>query len=170
MLVSDEIRELFQKAKDAKIAGVVTGSLRVTESILNRLRAANIPLEALERSLKGIKLGKKQIPVPDHRSKEIARITAAELGLEYLPSACAANVKSHKMGCALCRFGPCGTPPSFSSQDVEEFLEILGMKGHASLSGDAIRIELITWNRKRMNIARIFLSEVYKRKVFLKGI
>ncbi len=170
ILSREEVRELFIAAKGAGFSGVVTGSLRVTKSIVERLKNAGIPMEALERSLKGTRLSEKQIPVPDRYAKEMARSVAADVGLEYLPSACAANVRSHRMGCALCRFGPCGIPPRPDLTDIKEFLEIIGLKGSVSLTRDAIKVLLRRWERRRAGIAKAFLSEVYKSRVILRAI
>jgi len=170
ILTEKELRELFLAAREAGFSGVVTGSLRVTKSIMERLRAADIPVEVLEKSLRGVKLSERQVPVPDRSTKEAARSVAAEVGLEYLPSACAANVRSHRMGCALCNFGPCGALPRPDPSDVEEFLELLGLKGSASFSEGVIKLVLRRWDKGRARIARVFLSDVYKRRVILRAV
>lgn len=168
ILTEEEIREFFLAAREAGFSGVVTGSLRVTKNIVEGLRAANVPVEVIEKSLRGTSLSERQVPVHDRSTKEAARAIAAEIGLEYLPSACAANVRSHAMGCALCSFGPCGAPPRPDPSDVKEFLEVLGLKGYASFSGGVIKLVLRRWDRGRARVARVFLSEVYKRRVILR--
>lgn len=167
ILSREEIRELFIATKKAGFSGVVTGSLRVTKGIVERLMNAGIPVEVLEKSLRRTKLSEKQVPVPDRSTKEAARLIATEVGLEYLPSACAANIRSHGMGCALCRFGPCGSPPRPDPSDVVEFLEILGLKGSVSITEGIIKVALKRWDKGRARIAMVFLSEVYKRRVVL---
>ena len=164
----DELRKLFFAAKDAGFSGVVAGSLRVTEGILKRLRNAGIPLAGLDNALRRIKPGSRQVPVPDPVTKNMARTIAAEAGLEYLPSACAANIRSHGMGCALCKYGPCGAPPRPDISDIEEFLEVAGLRGHATLAGEGIKVVIRGRRRGGEEVVRVFLSEVYKRRVIVR--
>ncbi len=170
LLSQDEMEGLFIAAREAGFSGVITGSLRVTRNIVDRLMAAGVPMDALRESLKRIKLSRDQISVPDKSTKEVARSIAAEVGLEYLPSACAANIRSHGTGCALCRFGPCGIPTRPEPSDIEEFLEILGLKGSASFSRDIIRVVLRRWDKRKALTAKVFLSEVYKRRAILQPV
>lgn len=168
ILTEEEIMELLHAAIEAGFSGVVTGSLRVTRNIVERLRSAGLPVGTITRSLRDSEQSAKQITVPDRRTKEIVRSIATKVGLEYLPSACAANIRSHGMGCALCGFGPCGIPPRLDLSDVEDFLELLGLRGSASSSRGTIRVVLRGADKGRARIARLFLSEVYKRRVVLQ--
>lgn len=170
LLTREELRELLHEAKKAGFTGVVAGSLRVTKGIVNRLRASGLSLSVLEDSLARIKLTNKQVPVPDRATKEAVRAIASEVGLEYLPSACAANVRAHGIGCALCKFGPCGTPPRPDETDVEEFLELLGLKGAARFSSSSLKVVVKGHEvrKRRLDIIKAFLSEVYKRRVVLQ--
>ncbi len=170
LLSKNEVKELFVAAKEAGFSGVVAGSLRVTRSIVERLLSTGIPAEVLKKSLRSIKLSRKQVPIPDHSTKETVRLIAAEVGLEYLPSACAANIRSHGMGCALCKFGPCGNPPIPDPTDIGEFLEMLGLRASVSFTGYTIKVMLRRGDERRARIAKDFLSEVYKRRVVLRSV
>jgi len=105
-----DIRELLRACVKAGFGGVVAGSLRVTAGNLRRLAAAGIDVSELLRraGLREPPRGRAQVPVDVRDLKEAVAREARALGLQNLPSACAANVVSHGMACWLCGWGPCG--------------------------------------------------------------
>jgi hypothetical protein len=49
---------------------------------------------------------------------------AEELDLRVYPSACAANVDAHGLGCTACRLGPCGDTDKLPDVDEHSLREL----------------------------------------------
>jgi len=147
----NEFREILERADECGVCGVVLGSLRITEGIVNRLRAAGYPGlgEILERAPRSPSGGKQVTIRASDLKRRVAGI-AEDLGIEVYPSACAASIAAHGLGCWACRFGPCGDReaiPDFEPADLMELARRFGLKVHGvrveepkvflKISGDA---------------------------------
>ena len=108
-LTEGEVPEILRLAKISGFKGVVAGSLRITERILKNLGDIGIDIkELIKRSGRVPATRGRQVPIKSSDIKLIVRATAQKEGLEYMQSACAANILAHEMSCWLCKFGPCG--------------------------------------------------------------
>lgn len=147
----NEFREILERARERGACGVVLGSLRITEGIVDRLRAAGYPGlgEILERAPRSPS-GGKQITIRASDLKRRVAGIAKDMGIEVYPSACAASIAAHGLGCWACRFGPCGDReaiPDFEPADLMELARRFGLKVHGvrveepkvflKISGDA---------------------------------
>ncbi len=168
-VTENDIHELLQMARDAGINSVVFGTLRVTEGIVRRLEMAGyrIPENMLPRHLE--KRRQKYIS-SQHIKQSLIKI-AKQYGFHILPSACAANIFSHKESCAKCKLGPCNNAPRKPSfQEVKEALEILGLEKCVTLSAvENLRIHLRRRKRidRRCEVGLFWLQEITKLNVIL---
>ncbi len=180
----DDIRNLLHACAKAGFAGVVTGSLRITSGVLRRLATAGVDVNELLRraGLKAPPRGRVQTPVNVRDLKEVVAAVAKALGIQYLPSACAANVVSHGMTCWLCRWGPCGDPGVAAllrevlteglSEYAEPLLKELGMRllaTRAEFVGGAPKavIRVRGGRRRALEAATALLRECLKVRVSL---
>ena len=127
-----EFEEILSQSKRSGVSGVVLGSLRVTEGIIKRLKAAGYPylddvLKRIPRRLEGTK----QITIKGQDLKRKIMELAGKLDIKIYPSACAANIEAHGLGCASCRLGPCGRVeeiPIIESKDLKRVAPRFGLK------------------------------------------
>jgi DNA repair photolyase len=87
----EDALEIVKEAKRRGAAAVVLGSLRVTPSIVARLKAAGVDVSSIlsevgDRLKKGV-----QVSVPLHQTKEVVAEEARRTGLTPLYSACCAS-------------------------------------------------------------------------------
>jgi len=178
----DDVRELLHLAKQYGLKGVVAGSLRLTLTNLRRLGSVGANVGELLRSAKLRQPPKpgSQIPVSATHLKEFVKVEARKQGLQYLPAACAANILSHKLNCYLCRWGPCGTPPSNINVFVEgitEFVNELLRPRRLEVLLDPQRLEILVRLEIRgggdtlrlLKTYSVFLSDFCKVRVTLRG-
>ena len=120
----NEFREILSESKRSGVGGAVLGTLRVTEGIIKRLKAAGYPhLDEVVKRVPGKLEGSKQTVIMGQDLKRQVAGIAEELGIKLYPSACAANIETHGLGCASCRLGPCGDVekiPAVESRDLEK--------------------------------------------------
>lgn len=156
-----DIDRLLETAYGLGYRRVVFGTLRVTPSIVERLRAFGVDVEPYAAGLKG---EREQTPIRYPKDKFIER---AARGFQVLPASCSANVTAHGQACALCRWGPCGDVEklNISQSDVEEFLEARGYRGRAEVRGFTIKVK--TAGRLR-EVDRIFIEQSTRMRV-VKG-
>ncbi|MCD6591780.1 MAG: radical SAM protein [Thaumarchaeota archaeon] len=131
----NEFREILEKAYGFGVCGVVLGSLRVTRGIIDRLRAAGYPGlgEILDRIPRNPS-GGEQVTIRSSDLKQRVAEIAKDLGIEIYPSACAASIAAHGLGCWACRFGPCGDReaiPDFEPADLIELARRFKLKIHS---------------------------------------
>ncbi|MEM1597722.1 MAG: radical SAM protein [Pyrobaculum sp.] len=119
-----EVDRLLSVASELGFRRVVFGTLRVTESIVKRLRAFGVDVTPYLRGLDK----SRQIPIKYPKERFVKK--ARDLGLEVLPASCASNVVAHGQACALCSWGPCGDVNKLKvdEEDVKEYLETRGYK------------------------------------------
>ncbi len=154
--------KIIENAKSAGANGVVLGALRVTPSILERLREAGIELEDLLTS-KDLKKGR-QVPIDTSTVKSFLRRIAMREGLKVFPAACSANMDSHSLGCHACSFGPCADDlPPIDPEDIREGLMSLGIVADVMVEGG--RLILRVRGKKREKVARSLLRAFTRRAV-----
>lgn len=139
----DDAVDVVREAKRYGAVAVVLGSLRVTPSIVERLRAAGVDVSRIlsevgDRLKKGV-----QVSVPSRQSKEMVAEEAKRIGLTPLYSACCANTLNvylrtgrrvpcpgldfiDERFCARCPVGCCSVEVEVDPEEVkwaaEEFL------------------------------------------------
>ncbi len=127
-ITDKEIDEILEAAKRAKVKTIVLGTLRVTSGIVKRLSSIGVelPRNLLPKSLDE----KRQRYISGSGIKKRLVEIVSRIGFIVLPSACSANVYSHRMGCSKCRLGPCGdvVPPTIG--EIEEALPLLGLDNY----------------------------------------
>lgn len=167
-----EVEEIFTKALDSGASGVVLGSMRVTEGILKRLNAAGYPhiSEILGRVSGNLKPGV-QVTLRMSDLKKLAARLAEELGLRVYPSACAANVDAHGLGCMACRLGPCGETSTMPDVDESSLRELSVRYGLAlervSVSESEVFI-VARGSRDKVSQFREFVKSLCKRRVVIR--
>ena len=164
--------EVLEKARGSGARGVVLGSLRVSSGILKRLKAAGYPyLDDLLRRLPSEPRGRRQITLREADLKKMIAKRAEAVGLRVYPSACAANIDAHELGCAACKMGPCGDLDKVPSFDIESLrklskrysLEIL------AVAEEGFKITLkLRGPRKPALQFREFVKALTKREVVLR--
>ncbi len=119
--------EILKRAAQLEVKGIIFGSLRVTRSIMARLRS--IGLSGLENMIVRKPRGPRdQVPIDGRAVKEILASRAGELNLKIYPSACSANVDAHHISCHMCGMGPCGgRVPEYDPEEVEQALADIGI-------------------------------------------
>ncbi|MEM0329740.1 MAG: hypothetical protein QXW02_05115, partial [Nitrososphaerota archaeon] len=168
-----ELEDILARALDSGAAGVVLGSMRVTRGIIERLRAAKYPhMGEIMRRIPGeLKPGKQVTLKMGDVKRRITRL-AEELGLRAYPSACAASVEAHRLGCAACGLGPCGDVSRIPDID-ERGLRELSAKYDVSLENVVISdFEILMAARgPKMRIAQLreFVKGACKRRVIIRG-
>ncbi len=170
-----EVHSILKAAIESNITSVVLGTLRVTPSIISRLRALNpaIANEVLRRLPREPLSPRDQVTIKGSDLKRhIARI-ARDYGMKVYESACSANVDAHSEYCNACNFGPCGDPsraPPVSESDVSELLEYLGAKRFSVELEDEVIV--LTFDRAYgsiVEVARYILIATTRRRVLLKA-
>ncbi len=163
---SEDISDLLALAKSNMFKGVVAGSLRITEGILKKLSEASIYDHELIKRAGGVRpKGSKQIPIKTDDIKLIIKAAAQKVGLEFLRSACAANVVAHRISCGLCRFGPCGDALKLPNEnDILDFLDYIGLKSEVLVTGRSISIVIKAKKecKRRIEWVESFLEDAYK--------
>jgi len=167
-----EFRKIFNKAVESNASGVVLGSMRVTERILDNLRKAGYPYinEILER-LPEKPHGARQITLREVDLKRRLAAMARELGLKVYPSACAANIEAHGLSCAACRMGPCGDPkalPDFNPSSIIKLAENYGLRISSLKSDDLKLVMSAEGDRRAKKQFQEFVKALIKREVIIR--
>ena len=167
-----EVEDILVRALDSGAAGVVLGSMRVTGGIIKRLEAVGYPYmrEILGRIPGDLRPGVQVTLRMSDLKRRFARL-ARELGLRVYPSACAASVDAHGLGCAACQLGPCGDVNKLPDVDENSLREVSARYG---LSLEKVMIDeqriLLTVRGSEAKIAqfREFVKSVCKRRVIVR--
>lgn len=172
-----EVHKIVKMAVESGINSVVIGTLRVTPSIVSRLRSVDpaVAQEVLRRVPKqfyNIRNSRKQIAIRgDDLKKKIAAI-ARDYGMKVYASACSANIDAHNEYCYACHYGPCGNPskiPQFYDTDIIDFLEYLGFKRiSVEMSDDTISLKLDKDREALLEIIKYILMFTVRRRIVLK--
>jgi len=166
-ITDKEYMDILKLAVSHGVKGVVTGSLRVTQGVIDRLKKSGIGINTIVGRLTRSPRSKgDQVPISTSDIKLRVDEYARRLGMDVMQSACAANVLSHGMSCRLCSFGPCGMrfyKPS--EREIMEFLEYLGVKlVELVSSGNGFNILIRRSREFSTTWLKHYLSEVYKVK------
>ncbi len=166
-----QFEAIVRLAGEAGLRYIVPGMLRVTPGILSRLRAAGVPLGAIEARLPRRPRGPRdQVPLRGGDLKARLRRIAGEYGLEVLPAACSHNVIAHGEYCRACRLGPCGDPGAarpVEPGDVQELLDAAGVRARVlRVGGEGIVVRARGGDARR---ARILLEAAARLPVRIAG-
>jgi len=166
-ITDKEYMDILKLAVSHGVKGVVTGSLRVTQGIIDRLKKSGIGINTIvSRLVRNPRSKSDQVPISTSDIKLRVDEYARRLGMDVMQSACAANILSHGMSCRLCSFGSCGMKfYKPSERELREFLEYLGVKVVELVNGDNEFNILIKKSREFSTTwLKYYLSEVYKMK------
>ena len=172
-----EAHKIIKMAVESGINSIVIGTLRVTPSIVSRLRSVNttIAQEVLRRVPKQfyeLRNSRKQITIRGDDLKKKIAIVAKDYGMKVYASACSANVDAHNEYCYACHYGPCGNPskiPQFYDTDIIDFLEYLGFKRiSVEMGDDIISVKLSKGCETLLEVVKYILMFTVRRRVVLK--
>ncbi len=170
-----EAYSILKAAIENNITSVVLGTLRVTPSIISKLRVLDptIANEVLHRLPTKPLSSRDQVTIKgSDLKKQIARI-ARDYGMKVYGSACSANVDAHDEYCNACNFGPCGDPsraPPVSDSDIAELLEYLGAKRFSvEIENEVIVLRFNKMHSSIVEVARYILIAATRRRVLLKA-
>ncbi len=168
-----EINTILKIAIENNINNIVLGSLRVTQSIIDRLWVRGIDIdEILRRMPRKPTRRNEQIAIESRDLKERIEKIALDLGFKVYPSACSANIHSHKSYCNACRYGPCGYSESvvkIYEDDIRDFLEYKGIKvKYIDVSERRIEIVLKYSRKKDIENIQSIIRDIAKREVIIR--
>ena len=171
-ITDNDINDILKLAKEHKVTGVIVGSLRVTKDIVERLRRSGLlSIELIKYLPRG--LSSRQVSINTSVIKNKVRSIAEHLGLEYMQSACAANIKSHNLYCSLCNFGPCGKGDIDVDRiinEVREFIEFLGGYCDVEYTKSVFKVIMRKPLGKSLPIdLRCFLRDTYKVRFIIRN-
>ncbi|MFB6491416.1 MAG: radical SAM protein [Thermoproteus sp. AZ2] len=158
-VTDSEADKLLRAAYDLGYRRVVFGTLRVTPSIMARLKSFGVNVAPYVR---GPLSERRQIPIkyPKGRLVEMAKT----LGFQVLPASCSANITAHGQACALCNWGPCGDPKRLKVDvgDVGDFLAARGYRGEVEVRGLSVRVKV---RGKLKEADRVFMEQALRVRV-----
>ena len=164
------LNELLELAKSYGAEGVVAGTLRVTKDILERLRDAGLDLSYIVSRLRRLPSGRKQIPIMISDLKDRVAKLCDRLGLNYYPTACAANASHYDEVCwDSCKFNRelCDELPNVDVDELRNSLrELIGVRELSiSVEDWLIVIKSDTYIPKNY---LYLIQAIYKRHVIAK--
>jgi DNA repair photolyase len=119
---------ILKHARSVGLKTVVLGSLRVTPGILKRLESLGIRIPEW-RIPRYPRSKRTQVTINVRDIKDKAVRLARAYGLIVLPTACSANVYSHRIPCNRCKYGPCYSAPHPPTlEEVADSLNLLNVK------------------------------------------
>jgi len=168
-----EAEEILSRALDAEAKGVIIGSMRVTQGIIDRLRRVKYQgideiLRRVPRELKP----KRQVSLKMNDLKKTIHRLADRLDMRVYPSACAANIDAHGLSCNACRFGPCGDPkelPSFELRDVSNLANHYNIKVVDGVLDDHLKLK-VSGSWRRIKEFTSFLKWSIKRRILVERV
>lgn len=167
-----ELIKIISLGAEYGVKGVVAGSLRITNSIIQRLKNKCIDMAEIMRRTPKTPKGSEQISIKSHDL--IARVikTAQDFGLKAFRSACMANIDSHNDFCYMCGLGPCGDNRKdygITYSDIAEYLEYLGLRFKSiEIKPDSINIALYEHRDVNLlSVAKYILGYAARRKIIL---
>lgn len=167
--LDSEALNVVRLAAESGVESVVIGSLRVTESILLRLKSSGVDVGEISRRLKEHPRGRRQVTVPSEDLKRALAREAKELGLRVFRTACEANTWSHGVKCSMCRFGLCNSElkamPIYD-KDVVDLLEYLGVRVRdVYVSEESVRVRAGRY--RNPEYLRYLVAVATYRKVYM---
>lgn len=171
-LAESEFEEILWTARKIGVNGVVLGSLRVTEGIVERLRAVRFPhLDEILSRVPREPSGSAQIAIRGADLKKKLEEIARAIGLKVYPAACSASIESHGLGCGACRMGPCGDLTKVSSFDSSSLEKVAGRFGLRAevLKEEGFKLFLrVEGSSRRRRYFREFVKALLKRRIILR--
>lgn len=163
-----EADEILKLGVEYGAKGVVVGSLRVTQSIIQRLKSKNIEINDIMKRLPRLPKNKEQISIKINDIIKIIEKKAYDYNIKFFRSACMANIDSHNDYCYMCSLGPCGDlkkKHSVEHNDIAEYIEFLNLKYKSIIIRDDCIIIILRENttRRLINLASV-LSYVARMK------
>lgn len=167
-----ELDKIISLGVEHNVRGVVLGSLRITSSIIRRLRSKGINIHEILQRTTEMPRGSKQVTVKiNDLIKNIDRL-ALDYGIKVFRSACMANIDAHREYCYMCDLGPCGNADkgyNVEYGDVAEYLEFLMLKFKSiEIGPNTVYITVQkSCNKGILEIARNALMHILRRKVII---
>jgi len=162
-----EAEEIINEAKRAGAVGVVVGGMRITSTIIRRMKSAGLELKGIT-NVDEKSLGKRQIQIKTGELKQYIMRIAEEKGLKAFPSACCANAYVSETTCInLCKKAIRKIPET-SVEEVDKIVRtITGKKTRdILLDKDSVRILMEEkLSRKESEILKYNLKTLLRRTV-----
>ncbi len=160
-IIEDDYMDIIDKAREYGAVGVVAGSLRITLSIIKRLKNAGLPVDEILRRAPRKPRGKEQVSIDTSDLKNEIRKYVIKNKLIFFPEACMANLYTHRKVCwkmiRLNLVTDKGSELRYPSRnDIEELAEKLNVDLEEVKLRD---YEAILWLSKRSK-QDILLSEL----------
>lgn len=169
--LDDDARDIVRLAAELGVGTVVIGSLRVTESILLRLKSAGLDVDEILRRLGKPSPGRRQEAVRSSDLKESLAREAEGLGLRVFRAACEANTWGHGIRCSMCRMGPCNgelKPVSVGENEIRDLVEYLGTRARdVRVTDDSVYIR--TRKRGGLSYLGYLVTAVTYRKTVIES-
>lgn len=172
-ITDKELDTIMKLGAELKVRGVVLGSLRITNSIIQRLWGRGVDLNEILRRATKKPEGRKQVPIKSGDLIKLAEKIADDHGLRVFRSACMANIDAHRDYCCMCSLGPCGDRGSqytVEYGDIAEYLEYIGLK-FVSIEVGARSIDIKlrgSVNLIKLDIAKTVLTYASRKTTFIK--
>jgi len=173
--ISDrELNMITKLGAEYNARGIVIGSLRITSSIIQRLRNSGVNIEIILKRAPRFPKEREQIPIKINDIVSKARKIAHDYGLKFFRSACMANVDSHNDYCYMCSLGPCGKNKdrySVEHNEIAEYLEYMGLRPLTIELGPryiSIVLRISSNEKSKLDIARTVLRYVSRREVSIR--
>lgn len=173
-----ELNTIIKLGAEYNVKGVVFGSLRITNSIIQRLRYRKVAINEIINRVSILPRGREQVLVKVNDIINRAKKIVQDYGLKLFRSACMANIDSHDDYCYMCSLGPCGNINRYYKieyNDISEYLEVIGIRFKSmDIKINSISIVLhnnidrFKYNRKALSIAKLVLAYISRRKVVLE--
>lgn len=152
--------------------GIVLGSLRITRSILSRLKGKGADIEEILRRAPATPKGREQIPIKVNDIVIKAEKIAQDYGLKVFRSACMANIDSHNDYCYMCDLGPCGNIKRghyIDYNDVIEYLDYVGLKtSMVEISPKSIDITVSDVKKDKIELIKVVLRYASRKNVNIR--
>jgi DNA repair photolyase len=163
-IIEEEYANIIDLAREYGAVGVVAGSLRVTNTIIERFRKAGLPVDAILERLPRRPRGREQVPVDTRDIKREVERYVVRNGLLFFPEACMANMYTHGKACwKMIKLGLVkenkGLTPTEKFPSRAEIHELAG-KVNVSLNDVRIRDYNITLYVHRSGGREVLLSEI----------
>lgn len=169
-LTDIQLRTLIELAKSYGADGVIVGTLRLTKNILAKLQHAGYKVEEVVQRLRSDLKGRKQVPIVISDIKKKAEKICEDLGINYYPTACAANAIHHNEVCwDLCRYNEeyCPYLPPINEVELKDDLRTLVNLKSITVSSEKWIVVIKTEKCIPKNILYI-IQAVFKRHVINK--
>jgi DNA repair photolyase len=173
-VTNKELDNIIKLGAEYNAKGIVVGSLRITKSIIQRLRSKGVDTKPILDRAPRLPKDREQISIKINDIVLKVEKIAQDYGLKVFRTACKANVDSHNDYCSMCSFGPCGNDKkkyNIDYNDISEYLEYMNLKPLTiDIRSRYVNITLLDDNRneRKIDIARTILAYACRKEVFIK--